>query len=120
MTPPFKLAIVVTSRLEEAGRSAIYRGLMFAQELRDAGDDVAIVFEGAGSTAAAALADPANALHKLYADVKPQVRGVCRYCAQAYGVLAALQADGLAPLAEDRGHASLRSLLLEGRQIVTF
>ncbi|MFO1273708.1 MAG: hypothetical protein U1F50_18905 [Rubrivivax sp.] len=115
-----RIALVVTSKLEDAGRSAIYRALMFAQELRDAGDDACIVFEGAGSTAAAALAAPDHPMHRLFADVRPLVRGTCRYCARAYGVLDTLEEAGLPLLGEDRGHASLRALLAEGRQIVTF
>jgi hypothetical protein len=35
-------------------------------------------------------------------------------------VLDALEAARLPVLADDRGHASLRQLLLEGRQIITF
>lgn len=115
-----RVAIVVTSTLEGPGLSAIYRALMFAQELHRAGDDVTIVFEGAGSTAAAAMLDAGHRLHTLFADVRPQVRGVCRYCAKSYGVLDALEAAGVPLLADDRGHASLRQLLVEGRQIVTF
>ena len=50
-----KVALVIYSKLEGAGNSAIYRALMFAQELARAGDDVVLVFDGAGSTAAAEL-----------------------------------------------------------------
>ncbi|MCZ8375853.1 MAG: hypothetical protein O9342_10785 [Beijerinckiaceae bacterium] len=35
-------------------------------------------------------------------------------------VLKALDAAGIPMLIDDKGHASLRALLLEGRQIVTF
>ena len=115
-----KLAIVICSRLEGAGQSAVYRALMFVQELQRAGDDVAVVFEGAGSTAAAELSLPSHRFHAIFADVRRSVRGVCRFCAGAYGVLGEIEAAGLPLLAEDRGHASLRSLLDEGRQIVTF
>jgi hypothetical protein len=114
-----KIALVIYSRLEGSGRSAIYRQLMFAQELQRAGDDVCIVFDGAGSTAAAELAQPAHPMHALFESVRPQLRGVCRYCAQSYGVLPAVEAAGLPLLGDDRGHASLRALLQEGRQIVT-
>lgn len=119
-TAPFKVALLVHSKLEGAGQSAIYRALMGAQELRKAGDDVVIVFDGAGSTAAAEMAQPGHRFHALFNDVLPAVRGVCRYCAKSYGVLDALQATSLPLLDEDRGHASLRELLLEGRQIITF
>jgi sulfur relay (sulfurtransferase) complex TusBCD TusD component (DsrE family) len=114
-----RIALVVTSPLEGHGLSAIYRALMFAQELRDAGDDVCILFDGTGSTAAAALADPGHRLHALFADVRPRVRGVCRHCARSYGVLERIEAAGLPLAGEHKGHASLRALLEEGRQIVT-
>jgi hypothetical protein len=116
----FKVALLIISKLEGAGQSAIYRALMSAQELRMAGDDVVIVFDGAGSTAAAEMTQPKHRFHTLFADVLPAVSGVCRFCAKSYGVLDALQAAELPLLEDDRGHASLRALLLEGRQIITF
>jgi hypothetical protein len=117
---PFKVALLISSRLEGAGQSAIYRALMGAQELSRAGDDVVIVFDGAGSTAAAEMSQPGHQFHALFTDVLPAVRGVCRFCAKSYGVLDALKVANLPLLDDDRGHASLRGLLLEGRQIITF
>ena len=117
---PFKVALLINSTLEGAGQSAIYRALMGAQELRRAGDDVVIVFDGAGSTAAAEMAQPGHRFHALFTDVLPAARGVCRFCAKSYGVLDAVQAAELHLLEDDRGHSSLRALLLEGRQIITF
>lgn len=114
-----RIAIVVWSSLDGAGHSAVYRALMFADELRRAGDAVAIVFDGAGSTALAAMLDPAHDLHRVWGRVAPALRGVCRHCAKACGALDALQAAGVPLLADDRGHASLRALLGEGLQIVT-
>ena len=115
-----KVAILIHSKLEGAGQSAIYRALMGAQELRNAGDDVVIVFDGAGSTAAAEMLQPGHRFHPLLKDVRSLVRGICRYCAKSYGVLDALQEAELSLLADDRGHSSLRELLLEGRQVITF
>ena len=114
------IALVVYTKLEGSRHSVIYRAPMFAQELRDAGDDVTLLFDGAGSVAAADLAQPAHGMHALYWNVKALVRGVCRYCAESYGVLDTVEASGLPLLGDDRGHASLRQLLMEGRQIVTF
>jgi len=115
----FKIAIVIYCNLEGAGNSAIYRSMMFAQELQREGDDVCVVFDGSGSVAAAELAQPGHRMHTLFESIRPLVRGVCRYCAKSYGVLDAVEAAGLPLLIDDRGHASLRALLLEGRQIVT-
>jgi hypothetical protein len=114
-----KVALVIYSKLEGAGNSAIYRQLMFAQELQNAGDDVVLVFDGAGSLAAAELAQPGHQMHALFNKVRSLVRGVCHHCAKSYGVLDAIQAANLPLLGDDRGHASLRALLGEGRQIIT-
>lgn len=114
-----KVALVILSKLEGAGNSAIYRTLMFAEELQQAGDDVTLLFDGAGSTAAAELAQPTHRMHPLFLSICSRVRGVCLHCAKHYGVMDAVQSAGLPLLGDDRGHASLRALLEEGRQIIT-
>jgi hypothetical protein len=115
---PHKVALVFYSLLEGPGNSATYRNLMFAQELMRHEDDVSLVFDGAGSKALAEMAQPDHRFHGLFLSVKPRLRGVCHYCAKSYGVLAQVQAAELPLLGDDRGHASLRSLLQEGRQII--
>jgi hypothetical protein len=115
-----KIAVVIYSKLEGAGESAVYRALMFVDELRRAGDDVVVVFDGAGSTALADMLAPEHRLHAIWSKAAPALRGVCRYCAKSYGVLDALQAAGAPMMVDDKGHASLRTLLEEGRQIITF
>lgn len=115
-----RIAVVIYSRLEGAGRSAVYRAMMFVDELLRAGDDVTLVFDGAGTTALAEMLSPASDLHHTWSKAAPALRGACRYCAKSYDVLEALQAAQVPMLADDRGHASLRNLLLEGRQIITF
>lgn len=116
----YKVALVIYSKLEGSGTSAIYRAMMFAQELKQAGDDVCIIFDGAGSTAAAELSNPAHDLHELYMNIRPLIRGVCDFCAKYYKVIDLVEGDGLPLLLDDRGHASLRALLVEGRQIITY
>lgn len=115
-----KIALVIYSKLEGPGRSAVYRAMMFADELIRAGDDVVIVFDGAGSHALAELIKPDSDLNRVWAKAAPVLRGVCSYCAKAYGVKDALEAAGIPMLTDDHNHASLRALLNEGRQIITF
>jgi hypothetical protein len=115
-----KIAIVIYSKLEGSGESSVYRALMFARELIEAGDDVAIVFDGGGTTAHAAIIDSTHPLHRTFTHARPAVRGSCAYCAKSYGVDEILRHAGETLMNDDRGHASLRSLLDEGRQIVTF
>ena len=67
-----KIALVIYSKREGSGNSAVYRALMFAQELPDAGDDVTLVFDGAGSLTAAEIAQAGHKLHALYQDLRPR------------------------------------------------
>jgi hypothetical protein len=115
-----KIAIVIYSKLEGAGNSAVYRALMFARELLDAGDDVKLVFDGAGTTAHAELLAPTHSMHRTWTLAQPALAGSCGYCAKSYGVDDTLRAAGQPLLTGHKGHASLRELLNEGRQIVTF
>jgi hypothetical protein len=115
-----KVAIVVYSKLEGSGKSAVYRAMMFADELLRAGDDVTIVFDGGGSAAIAEMIKPESDLHRVWMRAAPALRGVCSYCAKSYGVKEALEAAAIPLLTDDKGHASLRALLVEGRQIITF
>jgi hypothetical protein len=111
---------VIYSNVTTEAASRAYRAFGFSAELMAAGDDVAIVFDGGGSATLAAVLDPAHDLHRAWKRVAPALRGVCGYCAKAYGVQEDLKAAGIPMLVEDHGHASLRSLLGEGRQIITF
>ncbi len=115
-----RIAVVIQSKLEGAGRSAVYRAMMFVDELLRAGDDVALVFDGAGTTALAGMLPPSSDLHRVWTKAAPALRGACRHCAKSYEVQDALEAAQVPMLGDDRGHASLRNLLLEGRQIITF
>jgi hypothetical protein len=115
-----KIAILIYSNVTTEALSRTYRAFGFAAELMAAGDDVTIIFDGGGSATLAAVLDPAHDLHRAWKRVAPSLRGVCSTCAKGYGVHDALKTAGIPMLADDHGHASLRALLGEGRQIITF
>lgn len=117
---PRRMAIVILSNTRTEALSRTYRALGFAAELLEAGDDVAILFDGGGTASLAAMLDPAHDLHEDWRAVAVALRGACDYCARAYGVHATLKAAGVPMLNDHRGHASLRVLLAEGREVVTF
>jgi hypothetical protein len=114
------VAIVIYSNVTTEAHSRAYRAFGFAAELLEAGDDVAIIFDGGGTATLAAVLDPAHALHRAWSRVSAALRGACDYCAKAYHVHETLTAAGVPMLKDHRGHASLRNLLVEGRQIITF
>lgn len=116
-----KVAIVVladTESHEALGR--VVNALETVKEFKEAGDDVQLIFDGAGTKWVVELSKPDHKAHGLYAAVRDKVIGVCDYCAGAFGVKDQVKACG-APLADDfEGHPSFRKLLAGGYQVITF
>lgn len=103
---------------ESLGR--IVNGLMGALEFTEAGGEVRIIFDGAGTQGAAALAAPDHKYHHLLEKLRPKITGVCSYCAGAYQVKEKVTAAGL-PLADEfKGHPSFKSLIDAGYALLTF
>lgn len=117
-----KIALVVFAE-SEASHSDLGRvvnALEAAKEFKEAGDEVQPIFDGAGTTSAAALADPNHKRHRLYAAVQDKVVGVCAFCAKAFGVYEQVQALNIPLIDEYEKHPSLRSRVADGYQIITF
>jgi hypothetical protein len=115
-----KVAIVIYNNITTEAKSPAYRAFNFAEELLLQGDDVTIIFDGGGTATLAEVLRPESDLHRAWTKAAPALRGACSYCAKSYGVHEALAAAGIAMLTDFKGHASLRRLLDEDRQIVTF
>ncbi len=116
-----KAAIVVladTDTHEALGR--VVNALEAVKEFKDNGDDVRLIFDGAGTKWVVELSKTDHMAHGLYTTVRDKVSGVCDYCAGAFGVKDQVLACG-APLAGDfEGHPSFRKLLSQGYQVITF
>jgi hypothetical protein len=52
--------------------------------------------------------------------VKPHITGACQYCANASGVKPTVVDEGITLLNEHRGHPSLRGLVADGFEVLTF
>jgi hypothetical protein len=116
-----KAAIVIMSDTETHADSArVANALTTAYEFKEAGDEVTVVFTGAGTKWVAKLSDPEHRLHRAFNLVKDEVAGACKACAVSFGVRGEVEASGVPLLAEYRGHQSLRKLVTEGYQIITF
>ncbi len=103
---------------ESLGR--VVNALLVAREHMDAGDGVTTVFDGAGTKAAASFAEDSHDYHELYAAVQGTVAGACDYCAGAFGVKEEVENLGITLLDEYKGHPSIRTLVEQGYEIVTF
>src|SRR5918995_1824834 len=77
-----KAAIVVLADTEtHADLGRIANALTSAKEFKEAGDEITIVFDGAGTKWVAELSTPDHRLHKAFESVKDVVAGACSYCA---------------------------------------
>jgi len=116
-----KAAIVILAGNEshsDYGRLA--NGLEAAKEFAEAdGDEVEVIFDGAGTQWIPELEDEDSDYHGLYQSVRSDV-SVCDYCATAFDVQEAVDDAGLEQLAEFDGHPSIRSLVDDDYEIITY
>ena len=113
-------AIVVLAGTEspsELGR--VVNGLQTAQEFDDAGDSVEIIFDGAGTQWIPVLEDEDHDYHSLYAELTG-LMSACNYCANAYEVTDEIEDSPATLLDEHEGHPSIRSLVVDGYEIITY
>ena len=114
-------AIIILAGTEshaDAGR--LVNGLEAAREFAEtAGDDLALIFDGAGTQWIDELEDEEHEYHDLYREVRDDV-AVCDYCAGAFEVEDAVDDAGVVRLDENEGHPSVRSLVDDDYEIVTF
>ena len=116
-----KAAVVVladTGSREGLGRIA--NALVTAQEFDEAGDEVTIVFDGAGTKWIPELANADHKYNERFEALKPRVAGACAYCAAAFGVREEVESANIALLDEYEQHPSLRRLIADGYQVITF
>lgn len=116
-----KAALVVLADTDSReGLGRIANALVTAQEFDQAGDDVTVVFDGAGTKWIAELANPEHKYHRRFEALKPRVAGACAYCAAAFGVRKEVEAAQVRLLDEYEQHPSIRRLLADGYQVITF
>jgi len=116
-----KAAVIIlagTDGHENLGRLA--NGLEAAKEFAEnPGDDVELIFDGAGTQWVPQLEDEDNDYHELYQAVKGET-SVCHYCADSFGVDDAVDDAGLDLVDDFDGHPSIRSLVDDDYEIITF
>lgn len=117
-----KAAVVIladTETHEALGR--VVNALEFAKEMQEHGDEVKIVFDGAGTKWVPELEDEDHKVHPLYKAVEKNIDGACRYCAKAFGVINEIKNNSEIDLLDDYDqHPSLRNYIADGYQVVTF
>jgi hypothetical protein len=113
-------AIVILAGTESASDlGRVVNGLQTAKEFDDAGDDVEIIFDGAGTQWVGELEDEDHDYHALYDQVAEHAQ-VCEYCAGAYDVEDEVASSDADANGEYEGHPSVHSLVSDGYEIITY
>jgi hypothetical protein len=111
--------VILASGDSPEGLGRVVNGLIGAYEMMESGDEVKIIFDGAGTEAAAALAAPDHKYNDVFRLVRSKV-SICNYCAGAYGVTPKIEQADLPFAADFKGHQSFKQLLEQQYQIITF
>ncbi len=123
-----KIAIIILSDPKSGSEESlgrVFNGLAVAHAALQAGDEVEVVFNGAGARWPAELTKLSHPANGLYTAVLPAVKGVSCACATVFGAKADVQACGLPlladkPLAGTPGLSDIRGYLAGGWQTLVF
>lgn len=116
-----KAAILILAASETHGDlGRLTNALVTAKEFRDAGDDVEVIFDGAATTWVPDLAGGDHQLSPLFEELGDHVSGACAFCADAFGVRDKVEGTDVPLLDEHEGHPSIRSLVADGYEVLTF
>ncbi|MDX2269604.1 MAG: DsrE family protein [Bryobacter sp.] len=122
-----KTAIVIFSdpKQGEEALGRVFNALGAALEMKTAGDDVLVVFQGTGTRWIGELAKKDHLLHGLFNAVLDKIAGASCGCADVFGAAEDVN-QGQLPLLRDNpipgttGVASFRKYLNEGYTVLTF
>lgn len=116
-----KAAIVILAGTEShADTGRLVNGLEAAKEFAENEDDeLELIFDSAGTQWIPGLEDEDHDYHDRYQSVSENA-AACDYCAGAFGVDDAIEDTGVDQLDEHEGHPSIRSLVDDDYEIITF
>ena len=122
-----KSAIIVLSDPNngEDALGRVFNALATAYDYQQAGDDVTILFQGAGTRWIGELSRSDHPVHGLFDAVKDNIAGVSCGCAEVFGATEDVEKSGFDFLKDTAvpgtaGLPSLRALAMEGYNVATF
>lgn len=122
-----KVAILVFADTEShADRGRLTNAIETAKEFKEAGDEVQLIFDGAGTKWIPELSKKENRFNAFFTSLKqdkPSGRPsvvACKFCAKAFGVEDKIRESETKLVDEFDGHPSLRMLVSQGYQIISF
>lgn len=116
-----KVAVIVLADNETHGdMGRIANALEVAKEFKEGGDQVKVIFDGAGTKWIGTLSDNQNQMNPLYEAIKDTIEGACYFCSGAFGVRNEVEKAGIPFLKDYDGHPSIKKYVDAGYQVITF
>jgi hypothetical protein len=116
-----KVAMLVLADTEShADLGRVVNAMTTAREFKQAGDEVQIIFDGAGTQWPGQLSKGDHRAHALWESVRDVVTGACDYCAEAFDATHSVREAGVQLLDEYHRHPSIRNLVDHGYQVISF
>lgn len=116
-----KISVVLVAGTEShADLGRALNALTMVKEAKEAGDEVELVFDGAGTQWVREFGSEDHKLHGVYETVRDKIAGACEFCANAFGVTEDVKVQDVRLLQEYEGHPSLRGRVAEGYEVITF
>lgn len=122
-----KATIIVLSdpKSGEDALGRVFNALAAAYDFQQQGDEVSVLFQGAGTRWIAELNKSDHPVHELFDIVKDKVAGVSCGCAEVFGATEEVEKSGFDFIKDNAvpgtaGLPSLRKLVAEGNTILTF
>ena len=123
-----KAAIIILSDPKSGSEDAlgrVFNGLAAAYDFKQKGDDVTVLFQGAGTRWVAELNKADHPVHGLFQEVKDVVAGVSCACADVFGATEDAERTGFDLVTGNavpgtKGLPSLARLTSEGYSVLTF
>lgn len=123
-----KTAIVVFSDPKSGSEESLgrlFNALASAYDFKYRGDDVTLLFQGAGTRWIGEVTKAEHPAHQLFEAVKDKVAGVSCGCADVFGATEEVEKSGFDlikdnPVPGTSGLPSLRNLIADGYAVLTF
>jgi hypothetical protein len=113
-------AFVFADANTDEGLGRVVNAMVAVKELKEAGGDVRLYFDGTGTRWIGELSRKGHKANSLYESVKDRVSGACLFCATAFGAKESVHGCQVELVDEFEQHFSVKKLLLDGFQIMNF
>ncbi len=123
-----KAAIIVLSDPKSGSEEALgrmFNALAAAYDFKQRGDEVTVLFHGAGTRWIGEVGNPEHPAHALFEQVKDRVAGASCGCADVFGATEDVEKSGFDlikdnPVPGTSGLPSLQKLVADGYTVLTF